>query len=84
MGSRIVEKFTHQRMPVESAVHGGALNAAAPAVNQTYVGESCPRGFVDVCLYDRGDIARRKGMQVELPFNWNVEWVLILHFRRLL
>lgn len=88
MRCRIVEKLQHEGVPLEGLLHDATLHAHSAAMNDPHFTKSCRMRLVDVLFDDRGDIARREGMQVELAFNGDsqrlalsgVEGVLILHF----
>jgi len=87
MGRGVVEKFHHQRMPLERLLHDAALHAGAAAVNDSHLAQTRSVCLGDILLDHRGDIARRERMQIDSGFDWNavgpaardVERVLILH-----
>jgi hypothetical protein len=55
----------------ERGVHDPALNAATPAMNESDLSEARRCRRVDILGDQRGDIARREGMKIELVFDRN-------------
>ena len=62
-------------MTVERRLHQSALNASAAAVNETYFAKPCIRGGFNVFLDHRNDVGSRKGMQINLVLDWNVNGI---------
>jgi hypothetical protein len=73
MRGRIVPEFQHARMPVQRRLHHAALHAAPAAVYQAHLSKASRRGGFDVFLDDRYDVGRRKRVQIDLGFDWDLE-----------
>lgn len=65
MRIRVVPEGDDQFVPIEDRVHDAPLNAAAAAVDQPHFGEPAPVRRMQVLGDDRGNVARREGVQVE-------------------
>ena len=72
MGRGVVPELDHQRMTLQRGLDDPSLHAASPAVHETDFVE--PRGCRsrDLFVNDRGNIARRERMKVELSLDGNV------------
>lgn len=79
MRRRIVEKLQHEGVPFEGLLHDPALHPRATAMNQPHLAQSFRMRLVEVLFDDRGDVARREGVEVELAFDGDPQRVLILH-----
>ena len=58
-------------MPLEHLLNDASLNALAAAVNQPDLTETTFVCRIDILLDDRGDVARRERVQVEVGFDRN-------------
>ena len=67
----IVPEFKDFRVPLERCLYGPTLNAAAAAVNQPDLLQARRCRRVDILADNRGNIARREGMKIELVFDRN-------------
>jgi len=73
MGRGVVAELEDARMALERGLHDAALHATAAAVNDAHLTKSRGRGGVDVLGHDRGNIARRKAVKVELGADRNAD-----------
>jgi hypothetical protein len=80
MGSRVVEKLQHERVPVEDLLDDPALHASSATVNEPHFTQSYSVSLVEVLFHDRRNIARWEGVKIELAFDGDAQRVLILHF----
>lgn len=71
MRSRVVPEFLDERVMLERGLNTGALHAATAAVNQPDFAEARGLRRMDVLGDDRPDVARRKGVQVDLRLDRN-------------
>jgi hypothetical protein len=79
MRRRIVEKFQHERVPLQGLLHNAALHPGPAAMDEPDLAQAgCVRD-VEVLFDDRRDVSGREGMKVEEAFNRNPKRVLILH-----
>ena len=65
----VIAEFLHIRMALERGLHDAALHSMSTSVNQPDVAEARVSGRSDVFLDNRGDVAWREGVQVELGFD---------------
>jgi hypothetical protein len=66
---RIVPELEHQRLLVERRLNDSSLHAAAAAVHDPDLVEPCLHGLTHVLDHDRRNVARRKGVEIELGFD---------------
>ena len=74
-------------MPLECLLHDPSLHAYTAAMHDPHLAQTRSVCLAHVLFDDRGDIARREGVQIDRRFDWNamgppprdVERVLILH-----
>lgn len=74
MGRGVVAEFEDPRVAFERGLHDSALDATAAPVNHAHLTKSSRRGGVDVLGDDRGDIAWRETVKVELGADWYSDW----------
>ena len=67
----IVPELGDLHVPVERGLDDAALDAAAASVYETDFAQAGRRGGVDVFGDNRGNVARREGVEIELAFNGN-------------
>ena len=79
MGVGVVPELGDERVALEGLLDDAALDARAPAVNETDVTESAIEGGADVVGHDRWDVARRERVQVELGLDRDADRVRIAH-----
>ena len=79
MRGRIVPEFEHARMPLECRLHGGALHAAAAAVNEPHFAQPPGRCGIDVFADDGDDIGRSEGVEIQLGLDGNPDRRRITH-----
>ena len=64
-----IPEFGDPWVPLQRLLNDASLNAFAAAVNQPDLTQTRVIGRVDVLLDDRGDVAGREGVQVEVVFD---------------
>ena len=69
MRFRGVPELAHQRMALERLLHDAALDSLAAAVNLPDFVQSRRMRRIDVLLDHRCDVARGKGVKVEMIFD---------------
>jgi len=62
----IVPEFDYARMAFERRLDDAALHAASSSVYDTDLVKACRRRSLDVLGDDRGNVARREGVKIEL------------------
>ena len=67
----IVPELGDERMPLEGRLHDAALDAAAPAVNETHLSQARLVGGTDVFLDNGRDVTRAERVEVELGLDWD-------------
>jgi hypothetical protein len=67
----IIPEFKYPRVPLERCLHDPTLNAVAAAVNEPDLLQARRCRRVDILGDNRGNIARREGMKIELVFDRN-------------
>ena len=65
MRFRRVPELHHERVVLEGLLDDAALDAFAATVNQPDLAQTCFVRRGDVLGDDRGDVARREGVEVE-------------------
>ena len=87
MRRRIVKKLQHERVPFQGLLHDAALHPCPAAMDEPHLMQAGGVSLVQVLFDDGRDVAGRKGVKVEVPFDRNpkrpalsgAEGVLILH-----
>jgi hypothetical protein len=79
MRRRIVKKLHHERVPFQGLLHDAALHPRPAAMDEPHLMQAGGVCLVHVLFDDGGDVAGRKGVKVEVPFDRNPKRVLILH-----
>jgi hypothetical protein len=79
MRRRIVKKLQHERVPLKGLLNDAALHTCSAAMDEPDLTQAGGVSLVQILLDDGRDVAGRKGVEVEVPFDWNPERVLILH-----
>ena len=79
MRRRIVKKLQHERMAFQGLLHDAALHPCPAAMDEPYLMQAGGVSLVHVFFDDGRDVAGRKGVKVEVPFDRNPKRVLILH-----
>jgi len=71
----IVPEFDNARMAVEGRLYDAALHPASPSVHDADLGKARRRRGLDVLRDNRGNVARREGMKIELGLDGYVDRV---------
>jgi alpha-1,2-mannosyltransferase len=67
----VVPELDDARVTFERRLHDAALNSTAAPVDQAHFMESRRRRGFDVLFDDRADVRRRKGVEIDLVFDWD-------------
>jgi hypothetical protein len=75
MGPRVVPERRHEVVALEDRLDDAALHAAASAVDESDFGQATPVRRPQILVYDRRDIARGEGVQIELRVDGHDVWI---------
>jgi hypothetical protein len=67
----IVPEFLDQNMSVEGGLHDPSLHPAPSPVHEPYLAKAGGCRSRQVFLYNRRNVSRRKGMEIEFSLNRN-------------
>lgn len=79
MGVGVVPELGDERVALEGLLDDAALDARAPAVNETDLPESAIEGGAHVFGHHRGNVAWSEGVQVERGLDRDADRVRIAH-----
>jgi len=69
----VVPEFDDEGVVFERGLHDAALHAATAAMDDANFFQAGGSGGIDVFTNDRGHIARREGVQIELVLDRNTD-----------
>jgi len=72
---RIVPELDDAGVAIERPLHDAPLNAAAASVHESDLAETCFGCRVDVGVDDGRNVARSEGVQIDLAFDRNADFV---------